>query len=184
MQKSDLSALKSVARGRLQGDQRDGWPWQRHRRREQRDPRTAGPAFTPSEGPLDALPLGSLPRALPLDALSLDALRPDELPLDALSLDALRPGSTARVSAVGTAHAGDLAQHGVVAGAIVRIESRAPFGGPLVVTIGRARLAIGAAVARSILVDAAGLPPRGDGPEAAQPVLPDPSPDAGRPVLE
>ncbi|MDA8202056.1 MAG: FeoA family protein [Chloroflexi bacterium] len=139
MQKSDLSTLKSRVHAVL---------------RRARGPRHAH----------DGTDVSEIGRLGAVDARTPD---PGTSAPDTLALDALPPGSAARVSKVGGAHAGDLAQHGLVAGAAVRVESRAPLSGPLVVTIGRARLAIGAAVARSVFVEpdgaGAAMPPRADG---------------------
>lgn len=45
-----------------------------------------------------------------------------------------------------------LAWHGFRVGATVSVEADAPFGGPRIVRIGRARLALGRALTRAILV--------------------------------
>jgi ferrous iron transport protein A len=74
---------------------------------------------------------------------------------DIRTLDLVGPGSRARVAWIDPGQRRQLEQHGIVEGALVRVESRAPFGGPLVLGIGRARLAIGRGVAREIRVEAA-----------------------------
>ena len=69
------------------------------------------------------------------------------------TLDALWPGSQGRVVWIDPALHAELLQHGLIEGAVVRLESRAPFGGPVVLGIGRARLAIGRTLARAIRVE-------------------------------
>ncbi len=69
------------------------------------------------------------------------------------SLDTARPGELRRVARIDPAQAHDLAQHGLIEGATIRVESKAPLGGPVVISLGRARLAIGRDVARGIRVE-------------------------------
>jgi Fe2+ transport system protein FeoA len=76
-----------------------------------------------------------------------------ELRRDVTLADCLT-GTAWRVSATGEPHAASLARIGVVRGARVEIESRAPFGGPLVVRVGRSRVAIPRAIGRGIWVTA------------------------------
>lgn len=56
------------------------------------------------------------------------------------------------VAAVPEAHAAVLARHGIVAGSRLTVEAHAPFGGPIVVLVGRARVALGRDVAAGIAV--------------------------------
>jgi Fe2+ transport system protein FeoA len=49
-----------------------------------------------------------------------------------------------------------LAAEGLTAGDLLEIETRQPFGGPVVVRVGHARLAIAARVAREIVVEPLG----------------------------
>ena len=69
------------------------------------------------------------------------------------TLDALGPGNRGQVVWIDPALQAELVQHGLIEGAVVRLESRAPFGGPVVLGIGRARLAIGRGLARQIHVE-------------------------------
>lgn len=64
-------------------------------------------------------------------------------------------GTAWRVTDTAAPDGAGLARFGLVAGARVEIESRAPFGGPLVVRIGRSRVAVPRAVGRQIWVVAA-----------------------------
>jgi Fe2+ transport system protein FeoA len=70
-----------------------------------------------------------------------------------VSLAALEPGRAARVVAVAVADAERLAAEGLNPGDRVEVEVRLPLGGPVVVRIGRARIAIARAVAAGILVE-------------------------------
>ena len=70
-----------------------------------------------------------------------------------VTLDALGPGAQGQVVRIDPALQAELVQHGLIEGAVVRLESRAPFGGPVVVGVGRARLAIGRELARAIRVE-------------------------------
>jgi Fe2+ transport system protein FeoA len=71
-------------------------------------------------------------------------------PVPLVTLDA---GAPARVVAVGPADADRLAAEGLHAGGQLEVEVRLPLGGPVVVRVGRARIAIARAVAAGILVD-------------------------------
>ena len=64
------------------------------------------------------------------------------------------PGTAWRVTATDAPDSAPLARFGLVAGAWIEIESRAPFGGPLVVRIGRSRVAVPRAIGRRIGVAA------------------------------
>jgi Fe2+ transport system protein FeoA len=64
-------------------------------------------------------------------------------------LDAGAPGL---VVAVRPADAARLAAEGLHAGERIEVETRLPLGGPVVVRVGRARIAIARAVAAGILV--------------------------------
>jgi Fe2+ transport system protein FeoA len=68
------------------------------------------------------------------------------------SLAALEPGRAARVVAVGVADAERLAAEGLHAGDRIEVEVRLPLGGPVVVRVGRARIAIARSVAAGVLV--------------------------------
>jgi Fe2+ transport system protein FeoA len=69
------------------------------------------------------------------------------------TLDALEPGRRGRVVWIDPSRQAELVQHGLIEDAVVRLESRAPFGGPVVLGIGSARLAIGRGLARAIRVE-------------------------------
>lgn len=63
------------------------------------------------------------------------------------------PGAAVRVVRVDVAHAARLAFHGLFPGSDLTIERDAPFGGPRIVRIGAARLAVAHAVTRTIDVE-------------------------------
>jgi len=69
------------------------------------------------------------------------------------TLAGARGGSRLRVTAVDRAHAGELAREGVLPGAVIKVASRTPLGGPVIVVLGRVRLALSADVARAIGVE-------------------------------
>ena len=69
------------------------------------------------------------------------------------TLDDLAPGARGRVAWIDPFRQPELVQHGLIEDAVVRVESRAPLGGPVVVGIGRARLAIGRELARAIRIE-------------------------------
>jgi Fe2+ transport system protein FeoA len=65
----------------------------------------------------------------------------------------LDPGVVARVVAVPPAELDRLAAEGLHVGDVVQVEVRLPLGGPVVVLLGRARVAISRTVAGRISVD-------------------------------
>ena len=67
-------------------------------------------------------------------------------------LDQVAVGLGGRVVSVGPAHEADLAHEGVRAGVHLSVMSAAPFGGPLVLRVGQARVALARTVARTIEV--------------------------------
>ena len=67
-------------------------------------------------------------------------------------LVALAAGVSARVVSVPPGDADRLAAEGLHRGDILQVETRLPFGGPVVVRLGRARLALAQRVAAAILV--------------------------------
>ena len=69
-----------------------------------------------------------------------------------LTLDALPVGQSARVVAIDGEHHADLALEGLLPGTTVSVSSRSPLGGPLVVGIGRARVAVARSVASQVAV--------------------------------
>lgn len=74
----------------------------------------------------------------------------------ALLLASLATRRSARIVALPAEHAAALAAEGVAAGGLVEIETRQPFGGPVVVRGGHARIAIAARVAREVVVEPMG----------------------------
>jgi Fe2+ transport system protein FeoA len=68
----------------------------------------------------------------------------------------LGPRTPARVVALDPEHAARLGDEGLHDGDLVLVESRLPLGGPLIVRLGRGRLALARALARSILVEPEG----------------------------
>ena len=68
------------------------------------------------------------------------------------SLADLRRGGLARVIAIDPAQAPRLAALGVHPGVVVLVEENAPLGGPRIVRLGTARLALARAVTRGIRV--------------------------------
>jgi Fe2+ transport system protein FeoA len=62
-----------------------------------------------------------------------------------------------RVVALPAAAAADLVDEGLVSGTVVTVGARAPFGGPLLLEVGRARVAVSRSVASGILVEPAGI---------------------------
>jgi oxygen-dependent protoporphyrinogen oxidase len=70
-----------------------------------------------------------------------------------VSLDALPVGRVARVVSIEGDHDADLALEGLLPGTAIAITSRAPLGGPLVVGIGRSRVAVARSLAARISVE-------------------------------
>jgi ferrous iron transport protein A len=69
-----------------------------------------------------------------------------------VALSELDPGVAARVEAVPPADAARLAAEGLHRGDLLEVEARLPLGGPVVVRLGRARVALARGVAAGILV--------------------------------
>ncbi len=67
-----------------------------------------------------------------------------------VALAAARVGERRRVTAVDAAHAGELLREGLLPGAVVEVASRTPLGGPVIVRLGRVRLALSAEVAAAV----------------------------------
>jgi oxygen-dependent protoporphyrinogen oxidase len=89
-------------------------------------------------------------------ALSTEALSTGALSTGALStrpVTKLPLGTTATVRSVGAADATDLLHEGIRPGSRVRVSSVAPFGGPIVLGIGRSRVAVAREVAARIAAD-------------------------------
>jgi Fe2+ transport system protein FeoA len=62
------------------------------------------------------------------------------------------PGQQQRVVAVGPDHETTLSQEGLAPGAEISVERRLALGGPLIIRLGRTRLALARTVAGEILV--------------------------------
>jgi Fe2+ transport system protein FeoA len=71
----------------------------------------------------------------------------------ALALDRVGPGRTVRVTGMPDSASQALQQEGVVTGAELTVERRVGLGGPVIVRLGRARLAIARATAGGIEVE-------------------------------
>jgi Fe2+ transport system protein FeoA len=87
-----------------------------------------------------------------------------------VSLDRLPVEVVARVVDVPPPHRSELAGEGLRVGRTIHVTGRAPFGGPVLLMVGRARLAVSRSVAAGILlepVDAAGGESQGSGPAAS-----------------
>jgi Fe2+ transport system protein FeoA len=67
-----------------------------------------------------------------------------------LTLDRLPSGTGAVVRSVGVEHAGELLRDGLLPGAPVRVRSRAPLRGPVIVEIGGPGATATVAISRSI----------------------------------
>jgi len=72
-----------------------------------------------------------------------------------IPLDRARPGDRLVVRGVSPQHGPALAAEGIAVGVEVEVESAVPFGGPLVVRVGRARLALAREAAQAVEVEAA-----------------------------
>ncbi len=70
------------------------------------------------------------------------------------------PGTPVRVAAVDPGDAAELAREGLLPGSEVTVMTRTPLGGPLVVNLGRARLALALEMARRIVVEPGDAEPR------------------------
>jgi len=75
-----------------------------------------------------------------------------------LTLDALPVGRSARVVSISGDHDADLALEGLLPGTAIAVASRSPLGGPLVVGVGRARIAVARSVASKVAVSMEPLP--------------------------
>jgi Fe2+ transport system protein FeoA len=71
----------------------------------------------------------------------------------ARALDRAVTGVAVRVVAIDRADAAELAREGILPGSVVTVASRTPLGGPIVVRLGRSRLAIAAAIAARVTVE-------------------------------
>lgn len=71
----------------------------------------------------------------------------------AVPLHSLAAGRSARILEVPAGAVAALAAEGLAPGDVLEIETRQPFGGPVVVRVGHARLALALRIAREILVE-------------------------------
>ncbi len=62
-------------------------------------------------------------------------------------------GARQRVTGLSSAVAVELVRHGITAGCTVVVDAVAPFGGPIIVRVGRARIAIPRATAAHVSVE-------------------------------
>jgi Fe2+ transport system protein FeoA len=69
------------------------------------------------------------------------------------TLAVARVGARLRITAVEAIHAAELLREGVLPGAVVHVASRTPLGGPVIVKLGRVRLALSAEVADAVRVE-------------------------------
>ncbi len=74
----------------------------------------------------------------------------DTTPGDGIALTDAAIGSRLSVVAVDQGSAAELAREGLLPGSRIEVVSRVPLGGPLIVTLGRVRLALGASAAGSV----------------------------------
>lgn len=77
-------------------------------------------------------------------------MSPERPASDRPTLATLHVGGTLRVSDVDPAHAEELLREGLRPGAVVRVASRTPLGGPVIVVVGRSRIALSADVATAV----------------------------------
>ena len=97
-------------------------------------------------GSVEAILGGVRPDAIP-------GATPDaDPPQVSVPLHRVAPGNGGRVISVGPSHRAELAREGVRPGADLSVSSAAPFAGPLVLRIGRARLALARSVAGTVEV--------------------------------
>ena len=89
-----------------------------------------------------------------------DAAAGYEPGVQTVALDRIPVGARGRVASVGADHRAELAREGLRAGTDLSVASAAPFGGPLVLRVGRARVALARSVARSVEVSVAGERPK------------------------
>jgi Fe2+ transport system protein FeoA len=71
----------------------------------------------------------------------------------AVPLHSLAAGRSARIREVPAGAAAALTAEGLAPGDVLEIETRQPFGGPIVVRVGHARIALALRIARGILVE-------------------------------
>jgi Fe2+ transport system protein FeoA len=69
-----------------------------------------------------------------------------------ITLDRVPAGCGGRVVAVGSAHAVDLLHEGILPGTHLRLRTVAPVGGPVIVELGRATLAIARPIAATVRI--------------------------------
>ena len=70
-----------------------------------------------------------------------------------LPLSRVPTGSRCRITSVEATIRGDLGREGLLPGTEVAVIARTPLGGPLVVEVGRARIALSCAVAAGVATE-------------------------------
>lgn len=85
-----------------------------------------------------------------------DASPPPAVAPHRLTLSRLERGAAGRILAVPPAEAVRLAADGLEVGATFVLEARLPLGGPVVVRLGRARVALARQLAGEVVVELAG----------------------------
>jgi Fe2+ transport system protein FeoA len=75
-----------------------------------------------------------------------------------LTLDRLTAGRAAVVLDVTGPAAGEMLHEGIAPGALLSVESRTPLGGPLIVQVGRARVAIARPAAAGVRISVQDAP--------------------------
>jgi Fe2+ transport system protein FeoA len=78
---------------------------------------------------------------------SVSSVRPATTPE---TLAAAPVGARLRVVAVDPAHADELVREGLLPGTVLEVASRTPLGGPVIVVLGRVRIALSAQVAAGV----------------------------------
>jgi Fe2+ transport system protein FeoA len=79
-------------------------------------------------------------------------VRKSDRPAQVSTLAELPTGVPACITRVDAAGSAALACHGIRPGAVVSVESDAPFGGPRIIRLGRARVAIARSMASGVAV--------------------------------
>ncbi len=97
-----------------------------------------------------ALLAGEAAESAPAGGGSSGGRQPASASAPTVPLDRLAPGDGGRVASVGPTHRAELAHEGIQPGADLSVAAAAPFGGPLVLDVGRARVALARSVAGTV----------------------------------
>lgn len=81
-----------------------------------------------------------------------DESRTPSTPTALIRLDRLPVGASGFVVEIAARHRDELAREGVIPGRTIRVTGHAPFRGPILVSLGRASLALSRDVAAGVLV--------------------------------